>query len=404
MAENIEIKANLLLGASQPKPIPLDLTLAVREVQVIQGTECPSGFQISFAADRYPDGKSQSKEYPLLTTGLLNPFNRAQITVSLNGVETVLMDGFITRQEINGSTAEGYVITVTGEDVSIKMDLFEVSAEFENLKDSAIAAQVLGTYSSLAKPKVSAPSGETAPQNFVPQQNSTDRYFLKMLAARNAFDFYIQPGPSRGSNTSYWGPRITSGTSQKALTANMGETWNNLGRIHMSYDALAATVTYGSALDFSQQPAKLIPIAISGPSKTAGLAQSPALPSSASGLAANPTSFSQQLSTLATRGSLLWHPGLSSDSSQNVGQAKTDRSLHRVVTVRGDMDAAVYGGVLVSPGLVDLRGVGTSFDGTYYVQQVTHQLVHNDGDWTYTQAFVLTREGVGATIQKVKTV
>jgi phage protein D len=60
--------------------------------------------------------------------------------------------------------------------------------------------------------------------------------------------------------------------------------------------------------------------------------------------------------------------------------------------------------VLTAPGLVDLRGVGQTYDGTYYVKQVTHVLTQEDGTWGYAQRFVLTRGGTGSTITEVEEV
>jgi hypothetical protein len=51
-----------------------------------------------------------------------------------------------------------------------------------------------------------------------------------------------------------------------------------------------------------------------------------------------------------------------------------------------------YGHVLRTARLVSVRGVGHSYDGDYYVQQVTHRIQRGQ----YTQSFSLNREGRGA--------
>ena len=50
-----------------------------------------------------------------------------------------------------------------------------------------------------------------------------------------------------------------------------------------------------------------------------------------------------------------------------------------------------------SPGVVGVRGAGASYDGNYYVNSVTHNLRLG----SYTQDYVLTREGIGTTSRKV---
>ena len=79
-------------------------------------------------------------------------------------------------------------------------------------------------------------------------------------------------------------------------------------------------------------------------------------------------------------------------------QSTTDTSTDRVVVGQGQLDTLRYGAVLEAPGLVDVRGVGYSYDGTYYVQQVKHSIRRGG----YTQNFTLTREGVGSTITEVR--
>jgi phage protein D len=401
--ELLQLTVTLLLGTTTPAPASSTVMQALRGIEVVQGCRCPSGFRLSFSADRYPPVTGPLTDYPLLSGGDLNPFVRVQITVNTgSGLPLVLMDGFITRQEVTIDEHENATITVIGEDVSVKMDLFEAAAEFPSLTDSAIVTQILGSYAALGvTPSVTAPSGETAPSSWVPQQNSTDRYYLQMLAARHAYLFYVQPGSVPGVNTAYWGPPVTTGDRQPALTTNMRGV-NNLRRISLSYDALAATVTYGQVLDLTQTPAVATPIAIGSATQVPGLSTGTALPSAASGLAAAPSSYSSQVSTLAVRGTLLLHPGLAPTDAQSVGQAKTNRSVQEVAVVEGELDVEEYGAVLTAPGLVDLRGVGQLYDGTYYVKQVTHVLSLEDDAWSYLQRFLLTRGGTGSTILMVE--
>jgi hypothetical protein len=75
------------------------------------------------------------------------------------------------------------------------------------------------------------------------------------------------------------------------------------------------------------------------------------------------------------------------------GQADTDTSVDRVITAQGTLDTGRYGGMLEVRRPVGVRGVGDTYDGLYYVQQVTHTLEPQAG--TYTQQFTLAREGVG---------
>ena len=61
--------------------------------------------------------------------------------------------------------------------------------------------------------------------------------------------------------------------------------------------------------------------------------------------------------------------------------------MDNVVTAAGELDTLRYGDILRPAGNVELRGVGCSYDGTYYVKEVTHK-VSKGG---YRQSFTLTR-------------
>lgn len=64
------------------------------------------------------------------------------------------------------------------------------------------------------------------------------------------------------------------------------------------------------------------------------------------------------------------------------------------VSATGELDTKRYGQALLSRRLVGVRGAGDSYDGNYYVKQVTHKIALGE----YRQSFTLTREGRGASI------
>ena len=79
-------------------------------------------------------------------------------------------------------------------------------------------------------------------------------------------------------------------------------------------------------------------------------------------------------------------------------QGQVDLANETVVTAKGTLDALKYGHVLFAPGIVGLRGVGTTYDGEYYLKAVKHVISRG----SYSQEFTLTREGVTSAKQKVK--
>jgi hypothetical protein len=67
-----------------------------------------------------------------------------------------------------------------------------------------------------------------------------------------------------------------------------------------------------------------------------------------------------------------------------------------VIELRGEVDPALYRGLLRARRPVLVRGVGARFSGIYYVQSVRTTL---DGG-TLTQTFVATRNATGQTGQE----
>ena len=67
------------------------------------------------------------------------------------------------------------------------------------------------------------------------------------------------------------------------------------------------------------------------------------------------------------------------------------------MTAKGTLDVTRYGRTLKPRRLVGLRGVGTAFDGLYFVKSVTHTLKRGE----YKQSFTLVRNGLISTLASV---
>ena len=398
----------LNIGPDPPPKATEGLFRALRRIEVTQTNSVPWGFQITFAAMRYDPsyntGESDESrtEWPLLSDDTLAPFNRAQVLVQIDdGDPQVLIDGFITRQEVNVDSEGASSIVLTGEDVSVKMDLFEISAEFKEKTTSAVVKEILSKYSSLGiTADVTAPDGESAPTDYVPQQNCTDRFYLQLLAAQNGFEFYVQPGAEAGQNSAYWGPPVANKSplpeTQTPLVTQMGQR-SNLLSLSSTYDALAPTLTYGKVLDLSKYPGESTAVAIGSATQKPDLSTDGAIPATpaGSGLAQDPTSFSSDLKQLAVRGRIANYPGYPLLDATALAQAKTNLSVTGVVAVHGELETERYGALLIAPGLVDILGIGTKYGGTFVVQEVTHRIDFAADGAGYRQKFVLTRGGLG---------
>ena len=381
-----DISLRLALGKSRPTPAPKLIADALQSVEVTQNNQSPSGFQLVFRADRT---KGLSPDYLLLRSPLLAPKNRVILTVTLNGTPSILMDGFITHQELSHSQEFGAAtLAVTGEDVSIYMDLDQYSIEYPNLGNAAIVALILAKYIPFLGPiipKVIPPIADyqSLEVDWIPQQNSTDRCYIQDLASRHGYIFYLKPGPGFLTNTAYWGPPLRLGTEQPALTVGMGPA-ANVESINFTYDALSPTLVYGFAQSDPTKPASVdIPIVTTN---------SLQIPLSRSDLRPLET----ELPFVRTQ--QYTDPRLGPIDALAAAQATTNLSTDNVVVARGQLNTLRYGHILQAPGIVGVRGIGHTYDGKYYVKSVTH----NIGRGTYTQQFTLTRSGVGSLSNSVQ--
>ena len=75
----------------------------------------------------------------MLPAGYFDPIvTRVIIIVTVNGFPNVLMDGIVTRQELAPSNEPGQsTLTVTGEDLSVLMDVVEKIVAYPAMPEAA---------------------------------------------------------------------------------------------------------------------------------------------------------------------------------------------------------------------------------------------------------------------------
>jgi hypothetical protein len=370
------INLSLLIGPTLPLPATPDIAEAVQSVSVTQADEGRSGFQIVLQIGRA--GPTDMLDYRLLLNPLLRPFNRVIITVLFNALPQVLIDGIITNKQLSPGAQPGTAtLTLTGEDVSVMMDMKKKRADYTAMSEPLIALAIIASYAQYGLvPMVIPPSAidQPLPIERTPVQQSTDLDHLKSMGERFGHVFYIEPGPAPGMNIAYWGPPSRAGLPQRALSVNLGPE-TNVESINFSYNGLAPTI-----VDDEIQDKRLntkLPVMTFVSTRLPPLVSMPALP----------TQLPNVRTTLLERGS-----GLDLAQAYARAQGITDKSVDGVATAQGELDALRYGGVLKPRGIVGLRGAGFTHDGFYYVKSVSHSISKGQ----YKQRFSLAREGVGA--------
>jgi hypothetical protein len=373
LAGILGVRLILWLGKNVPAPAPAGVLAALEKVEVTNDAENGDGFQMTFLVD-----KGKSLDFDLLSDGSVDPFNRVIIGVVLGVMPEVLIDGIITHHQLEPGTGEGTSrLIVTGKDVSVMLDLEEKNDKYENQPDFLIVTRLIAGYMQYGLvPAVTPTTDIPIMLQRIPRQHETDLAFIKRLAQRNGFVFYIEP-LTFGVNTAYWGPDNRIGIPQPALTANMG-SWTNVTSLRTSQDALSPVATKGTFVE----PITKISIPI------------PSLPS----LRIPPLSSSP---TQARRIIILRNSANQNPAQAAVNAVSTVTNAPESMNADGELETVKYGNVLRARKLVGVRGIGLSYDGNYYVKKVTHTI--DLGKTSYTQSFKISREGTGSLLPVVIT-
>jgi hypothetical protein len=372
------IHLTLMIGPGVPLPAPPMLTEALASVEVRHSDEGRSGFQLVFHAGR--GGPLGALDSPVVANPLLMAFSRVILLVTIGVMPRVIMDGIITHRQYSPGSGPGQAtFTVIGEDVSVMMDQEEKTQEHPAQMELVIANKLIAMYAQygmiptvIPPPVVDVP----IPIERTPVQQATDLGYLKEMAARYGYVFYVAPGPAPMTNLAYWGPPIRVGVPQPAITVNMGAETNATITLAQE-EALNPAFVEGSVQDTRSNSS--IPV------RTFASLRPP--------LAAFP---SWVMNMQYVRKRQFRESGVNAMQAMGRAQGETEASSD-TVKVEGELNAGRYGGILQPRGLVGVRGAGYMHDGLYYVKSVTHTLRRGD----YRQKFTLTREGYGSTVPMV---
>ena len=380
-----DIRIKLMIGRPLvPKPAPYEVVDALIDLEVTQQDRDRSVFQMTFSLSKE---LKNSSDYWLLQEGILDTPNRIIIQVIVNvkvGVnrslqKPILIDGIITSHQVVPSNKPGESkFIITGEDISVMLDLEDKNETYLNSSDSTIVTNLLKAYSKYGlKTDVKNTSYFTPKkEEQITTQQSTDLQFIQKLALRNSFIFEIKPDKTPGRNIAYWGEEKQKITpSQPALSMNMGAFTNIDSPISFNFNVLQAIKPEASITD--EMSGASIPIQVT---KSPGQA-----------LASKPA---KSLRTEVLRNTNKLKEILAEKETESFAS----RSRENAVTATGEVDTVRYGYVLEVRQLVGVRGVGKSYGGYYYVKEVTHRIKRGE----YKQSFTLIREGQGATIQRLE--
>jgi hypothetical protein len=374
------ITATLLIGLP-PLPAPQPLMNALQKIEVETSTDVASVFRLRFGMTQSlgTDWDLVQLEYQ---EGLFRPFTPVQIRVKV-GVEIpqVIINAYITGQQVNYTDPEGgSVLEITGMDATMLMNLQEKVTPWPGMPDSAIADAIFAQYAivpntSPTLPLLIEPEGTTT-------QRGTDIRFLRRLAQRNGFECYVQPQPQSGVDVGYFGPaQNVPGPPAAVLNVRMGQE-TNVSDFRIHYDMARPTTAIASGLDVKTLSSFVSPAlrpATAPP--MAGLYPFGA-PMGVDDTVTRSFGPSSQPLVMPTGTGQFMPPGL-----QAAAQAIVNRSSWAIVA-EGTVGSEV--GILYPGGIVNVRGVGVAFNGSYYVTRVAHTIDYS----SYVQKFEARRNAV----------
>jgi hypothetical protein len=372
------VHLTLMVGPVVPIPVPQFVLDALTQVEVVSPDEAAGAFTLQFTLSV----RSPLHTLFLLSGGGVVPLLRVILIATLNGMPEVLIDGVVTRTEIMpGADQRHTTLQVSGDDLTTVMQTLEFSGlpgmPYPAMPAEAIVALILAKYAFLGIVPMVIPSiaiDVPIPTNRIPSQQGSDLEYVRTLAERVGYVFYLSPGPAPGMSLAYWGPKVKVGMPQPALNVDM-DAASNVDSLSFSYDGNARTLS----IVYIQNEQTKLPIPI--PIPDIGLLNPPL------GLIDPPPQRLRELPETAkytpVRAMLL-------------GMAEAAKSAD-TVTGRGSLDVTRYGRVLKSRQLVGVRGAGPAFDGLHYVTEVRHTIRRGE----YKQSFSLSRKGLLSTLPLV---
>ena len=354
----------LLLGFV---PAPPEIVGAVQEIEIEAATDVASvcRLRLGIAQTRLGDWSVLEKDFfrPLVPLSV-------RVTAGI-GIPEALFNGYVTHLDAAYPIEPGSAtLEVTALDLTHLMNLQERVTAWPSMPDGAIAAAIFGQYG--AVPLVQP----TAPQLVEPEgtttQRDTDIRFLRKLATRNGFDCYVQPEPISGIDQAYFQPPPQPfGPAQAVINVAMGPD-TNVDGFRVSYEATRPTSAIAAVVDAAT---KAVQPALAPVSALTPMGLEPSL------LRILPPPITRPADTGA----------LSIGELQPLVQAVADESSWAVVA-EGTVGLDV--GILRPGKLINVRGAGRLFSGSYLATRIGHTL-RREG--SYAQTFHARRNAVGLT-------
>lgn len=330
----------------QEKP---DLYNCAETIRVTEDIENGSSFNLVMSLCRNDDGS-----WPHLDDDEMTAWNRVTVTVTVGTQTDTIMDGYISDIHIEtlDQTAQ-MKATFTGVDASYVMNLEPHCHVWNDGKTYEEIAQAIitGAPYNLTAVVADAPSTSPSPPPSVTQRQS-DLQFLKLLARRRGYEFYVLGG------TGYFRAPVLDGTPQRQIASNFGDR-TNCENLQLFVNGTAPTEAVAARTDRETGET------VTGRAASTDTAQT----------AMGTTDLSDQrgYGVPGTRMVVRGAPaGNEAELTAYLRGVMSTRTFW--VKVTGTLNAVRYGAILRTRKLVSVVGVGARYNGNFYVRKVVHNI------------------------------
>lgn len=340
------------------QPLPANLHRLLQEVQVHATRRGAATCRLQFVTWRQEDGR-----WAVQDSGLLRPWSGLAIEACFGDRSEQVLRGYIRDMQVScPEDMRQATVVVNGQDESLMLDRRQErrtwSTEAAPSSDGQLARQIASEHGMAAVVEPGLTHGGLVSE-------ATPVRLLQERAEANGFEFYIRAG------TLHFCPVDLNGPPQPALRMYGGPAGNCL-RLDVHHDGhrpdQVRVMRWAQGADEARAHT-LRP--------TLPLLGRDAADSSTQGL-----------------GDFVWEmprpPGATDAEALNRAQAKADENAWKL-QADGELDGALYGHVLRTHETVEVDGLGPTYDGLFYVDEVQHHFSMEG----YRQQFKLLRNATG---------
>jgi hypothetical protein len=336
MPEGVAIRVN---------NVPDSLAASAVSVKVDEQVGRPTSYSLEYALD------TNDGDFPLLTEGKLGPGSELSIVVSSGDASECLVKGPVSGQLIHFEHGgSGSALTVEGADSLITLDREDKAVAWSDLTDSEAVRSILSQAGFV--PDVEPTQAGHFETKHTLIQRETDLSFIRRLARRNGFHFWVSCDEF-GIETAHFKRPVLDGEATRQLVINLTDPKANVTSLDIDWNIERPTQTKSIELDLNNKS-----------DITGTLTQSPLT-------ALGGTPFSDI--AIEPRVAHVYAPVDDNGDLQARNEAMLiDASFF--LYARGSTTLSALQRVLRAHTIVNIRGIGTRHSGRWFCSGVRHSI------------------------------